>query len=320
MAAPPHFTGSLGYPPSSPSPRSHLHCLSPCNRAIKVSMSQNQSYWTCVTQKIEDQLKQLIPVRPPLLVYEPMHHLVFTARRTMAPALCVATCELVGGQQPISPNQALVVASALHLVQAALFTHEQLPLTDRPIPSNPETLTHHHAFAAGVELLTGDGILSFVYELLGRSDDPAGGNSERLLRVIIEIARAMGSEGMVDGQYRKMLCSVLGSEELCDVGWVDHVCEKKEGRLYACGAACGAILGGGSEEEIEKLRNYGLYVGKIHGLMLYYHNNRTGGEEKGFTDLVERCTSLALKELEGFNQGMVQTLSSLVRASFWDKC
>ncbi|KAL5978647.1 hypothetical protein ACLOJK_029764 [Asimina triloba] len=46
-----------------------------------------------------------------------------------------------------------------------------------------------------------------------------------------------------------------------------EVCRKKEGALYACGAACGAILGGAYEEEIEKLRRFGLHAGTIYGLL-----------------------------------------------------
>nr|AKJ26303.1 chloroplast heterodimeric geranylgeranyl pyrophosphate synthase small subunit [Paeonia lactiflora] len=264
-------------------------------KPMRVSMSHNSSYWATIDSDIEAHLKQAIPVRPPLVVFEPMHHLTFAAPKNTAPALCIATCELVGGHR----DQAIAAASALHLIHAAAFTHEHLPLTDRPTPISSRPGLIHHAFNPNIELLTGDGIHPFGYELLARSDDPSGDNSDRVLRVIIEITRATGSQGYIDGQYRETLGDVAV-----------NVCEKKEGSLYGCAAACGAILGGGSEEEIEKLRKYGFYVGMIQG-MLY----GVGRNTKGSMDVVIGLRDLALKELKYFDQAKVEKISGLVEAN-----
>ncbi|KAF8409572.1 hypothetical protein HHK36_005650 [Tetracentron sinense] len=295
-----HFNGNSSFLSLS---RTHLRRSPLCHKPMKVSMSQNQSYWASVNAEVDDHLARAIPVRPPLSVFEPMHHLVFAAPRTMAPALCIAACELVGGQR----QQAVAAASALHLMHAASYTHEHLPLSDRPRPGP----TTHHAFDANIELLTGDGIFPFGYELLASLDDPSGNNSERVLRVIIEVTRAMGSQGMVDGQYLQLNCSESDSDGSFHVGSRNRVREKKVGGLYACGAACGAILGGGSEEEIEKLRRYGLYAGITREML-----NGVGREENGFLEMVQGFRSLALKELKDFSDGKVNTISTLVDASF----
>ena len=260
-------------------------------------MSQNQSYWASINAEIDAHLKQAIPLRPPREVFEPMRHLAFAAPQNNAPALCVAACELVGGHR----DQATAAASALHLMYAASFAHEQLPLTDRPRPtSRPNT---HHAYGPNIELLIPDGMTPFGFELLAKSDDPAQNNSGRILRVTIEIARAVGSQGIVDGQYQE-----LERPQSDANGWIEHVSKKKEGGFYACGAACGAILGGGSEEEIEKLRRFGLYVGMIQGML-----NGVGRNEKGLAKVVEELRNLALKELEEFNGGKVEAIASFVK-------
>ncbi|KAK9175063.1 hypothetical protein WN944_027068 [Citrus x changshan-huyou] len=119
---------------------------------------------------------QAVVVKERVEVYEPMRHFVFAAPVNMAPVLCVAACELVGGHR----EQAIVAAAALHL--------------------------------------------------LASSDNPAGNNSGRILRVMVEMTRAMGSQ---------------------DVEMTYETYKKNEGGLHTCGAACGAILGGGSVEEIE---------------------------------------------------------------------
>lgn len=135
--------------------------------------------------------------------------------------------------------------------------------------------------------------------------DPVQNNSDRILRVIIEITRAVGSNGMVEGLYEEMKCGQSES----DMGRVEYVCEKKEGELHACGAACGAILGGGSEEEIEKLRKFGLYAGMIQG-MLY----GVGKNKEGKMEVVEKLRKSAIKELEHFDSRKVEAISSLVEA------
>ena len=255
----------------------------------------HQTYWASFQADIEAHLKQVIPIKEPTVVFEPMHHLVFTAPRTTVPALCVAACELVGGQR----HQAMAAASALLLLQAAYYTHEHLPLTDRP-GSKPKPMISH-AYGPNIELLTGDGIVPFGFELLSRSDDPAQGNSDRILRAMIEISRAVGSEGAIDGQYRKTMLGESDGGELSHVKSIRGIFEKKEGGLHACGAACGAVLGGGSEEEIERLRKFGFYVGMVQGMV-----------HEGLWEEVEKVRDLACKELQFFKDRDVDAISSFI--------
>lgn len=137
--------------------------------------------------------------------------------------------------------------------------------------------------------------------------DQAQNDPDQILRVIVEITRAIGSQGMIDGRYRELEMD-LSQENTGRV--MDYVCEKKKVELHACGAACGAILGGGDEVEIEKLRKYGDYVGMIHGMLNGIGKNKEGLiEEK-----IENLRILALKELEIFEGKNVELISSLCSA------
>ncbi|KAJ4844380.1 hypothetical protein Tsubulata_002329 [Turnera subulata] len=295
---------SLTPPPPPPPFLSH--------RTMAITMSNNQqssssNYWTSLNQEIDAHLKQAIPLRPPLSVYEPMHHLTFSAPRTPAPALCIAACELVGGHR----DQALPAASALRLMHAAAFTHEQLPaLKDRPRPGRPPNYTHK--FEPNIELLTGDGLVPFGMELLASSDDPAQEMLDRILRVIVEITRAMGSQGFVEGQYKESQYGGIDGEEAVQVAWIGEVCKKKEGELHACAGACGAILGGGSDEEVEKLRRYGLYVGTIRGIDIISGGVESKDEKLLLLEEVNKLRNLAVEELRGFDQGKVEKISSII--------
>ncbi|CAL5190659.1 unnamed protein product [Lathyrus oleraceus] len=280
-----HFANvksTVHFPCISNQRRSHLPPLKPTT--VRMSMTQqtrnSQPYGASVQADIEAHIKQFLTIKEPLAVFEPMHHLVFNAPKTTVPALCLAACELVGGQR----HRAISAASALLLMEAATYTHEHLPLTDRPKP-----VVKNHVFGPNVELLTVDGIVPFGFELLARSDD--GENSERILRVMVEISRAVGSGGVVDAQYRKTMDTRSDGEEVCHVEEIMRVVEKYEGELHSCGAVCGGVLGGGSEDEIERLRKIGFCVGMIQGMA-----------KRGFNEgkQVIEARNLALQELKFF--------------------
>nr|QWY12646.1 heterodimeric geranylgeranyl pyrophosphate synthase small subunit, chloroplastic [Pistacia terebinthus subsp. palaestina] len=277
----------------------------PYRRPMMVCMSQNKSYWAFIHEDIESHLKQAIPLREPVQVFEPMRHFVFTSPPSTAPALCIAACELVGGHR----DRAVAAASALHVMHASAYTHEQLPLSDRPRVVPTSRPIAHHVYNPNVELLLPDGIVPFGLELLARSDDPAQNNSGRILRVMIEMTRAFGSQEMVDGQYKEILCSQLDDKDPRYAELINYTCEKKEGGLHSCGAASGAILGGGSEEEIEKLRRYGFYMGMIQGISQRLIPNQS--------KKIEEFKNLALEELKGFNnEANIEAISSFINVNY----
>ncbi|XP_057725363.1 heterodimeric geranylgeranyl pyrophosphate synthase small subunit, chloroplastic-like [Arachis stenosperma] len=270
---------------------------------ITTAPSILQPYWASLQADIEAHLKHVMPYKDPLVVFEPMHHLVFSAPRTTVPALCLAAGELLSGDR----HQAMAAASALVLLLAANHTHEQIPSKPKSKPkpmSRPKSNTmSFRAFSPGIELMTGDGLIPFGFELLSKSCDSVQENSDRVLRVIIEISRAVGSKGLIDAQYKKFLLSESDGGESCHVERIMDIMEKNEGGLHACGASCGAMLGGGSEEEIERLRKFGFYVGMIQGMV-----------NEGFWEEVEVVKDLAFKELQYFkdNNRDVDAISSFI--------
>ncbi|KAJ6821900.1 putative geranylgeranyl pyrophosphate synthase 7, chloroplastic [Iris pallida] len=206
-------------------------------------------------------------------VAAPMRRLISAAPPTAAPALCLAACHLVGG----SRDRAINAACCVQLMHAAFHVHGRCSAA---------------AHAPGVELMTGDGILSFGYEMLSEG----AGDPERVLRAVVEIASATGARGVLEGQ-------LMEAEGEGEGLWVR---ERKEGRLFSCSAACGAILGGGSEEEVERLRRFGLYVGMMRG---------------GPTDAsAETFRSLARLELKGFEPERVEEAQMLYGSWWYDRC
>lgn len=230
-----------------------------------------------------------------------MHHLTYVGPRSMGPTLCVATCELFRGDRA----QALQVASALYVMNVAAQVHDYICATNHR-RAHTRSKPIHHEFRAGIELQIGDGLFSFGYELLAGLNDPNKlENSSKILQIITEVSRAMGSQGLVEGQFRKAKCKTI--EDECQKGWLMHMYEKKYGEFHACSASCGAIIGDANEEEIEKLRNFGLYVGTMQGIL---NENRNQDDE--IIRIIQSLKELALKELESFNPEKIKAISSFV--------
>ncbi|KAL5735916.1 hypothetical protein ACOSQ2_030704 [Xanthoceras sorbifolium] len=79
---------------------------------------------------------------------------------------------------------------------AASFTREQLSLSDWPsFMSRPKPM-NHHSFGPKIWLLTVDGMIPFGLELVTKSNDSVQNNSGQILRVVFEIPRVIGSQGM----------------------------------------------------------------------------------------------------------------------------
>lgn len=262
---------SRGSQPRASSLRRYSSRPSLSCRAEIYHRKSSSDYWADIESDIELHLKKSIPIRHPVQVFEPMHYLTFAAPRTRAPALCIASCELLGGDR----DRAMAAASAIHLVHAASYAHENIPLATAPSYgrfSRPPAAAVQHKFRPNIELLTGDGILPFGFELLARSMENSPENkADRILRVIVEISKASGSQGIINDE------------------------KNKQGELHACGAACGAILGGGSEEHIDKLRKFGLYAGMIQGLV---HGNSNYSNSN--TEMVKKLRALAMEQLASF--------------------
>ncbi|KAM6580670.1 hypothetical protein CsatA_004444 [Cannabis sativa] len=275
---------------------------------ISMSKQHHHSYFASTTADVDAHLKQSITIKPPLSVHEAMYNFIFSTPPNLAPSLCVAACELVGGHQ----DQAMAAASALRVIHAAIFTHDHLPLTGRPNPTSPEAATHN-SYNPNIQLLLPDAIVPFGFELLANSDDLTHNKSERILRVIVEFTRTFGSRGTIDAQYHEKLASRfdVDSHEAKTVGWGHYPSLKKEGAMHACAAACGAILGEAHEEEVEKLRTFGLYVGMIQGYANRFIMSST--EEKKEADrIIEELTNLARQELKYFDGRNLEPFSTFL--------
>ncbi|KAJ9560629.1 hypothetical protein OSB04_005789, partial [Centaurea solstitialis] len=240
----------------------HLHLpksLSVTQRKIRCSSTTSsisttfdlKTYWSTLREEINQKLDEAIPVQYPNQIYESMRYSVLAKGAKRAPpVMCVTACELLGGNR----LAAFPTACALEMVHAASLIHDDLPCMDDD-PSRRGQPSNHTVFGMDMAILAGDALFPLGFRHIVSHTPTDLVPETRLLRVISEIARAVGSTGMAAGQF----VDLEGPPNA-----VEFVQEKKYGEMGECSAVCGGLLAGASDDEIQRLRRYGRAVGILY--------------------------------------------------------
>ncbi|EYU40459.1 hypothetical protein ABFS82_14G123500 [Erythranthe guttata] len=222
-----------------------------CSAASVSSKFDLKTYWTTLIREIDQKLDEAITVQYPQQIYEAMRYSVLAKGAKRAPpVMCVAACELFGGHR----LAAYPTACALEMVHAASLIHDDLPCMDDD-PSRRGQPSNHTKFGVDMAILAGDALFPLGFRHIVSHTPTNLVPETQLLRVVAEIARAVGSTGMAAGQFLDLEGGPNG---------VDFVQEKKFGEMGQCSAVCGALLAGASDDEIERLRKYGRAVGILY--------------------------------------------------------
>jgi geranylgeranyl diphosphate synthase type II len=180
-----------------------------------------------------------------------MQYSVEAGGKRLRPVLCLAACEAVGG----TDDDALYAACALEFIHTYSLIHDDLPAMDDDDLRRGKP-TCHQVFGEATAILAGDALLTAAFSVLA-TDPSVQKKPERALEVIAAISKASGVFGMVQGQLHDMAL------EGKDVSWdeAQHMHALKTGALIEASVITGALLGGGTSEEVVALRSFGQHIG-----------------------------------------------------------
>lgn len=211
------------------------------------------SYMGRKAMAVNAALDKAVPLRYPEMVTEAMRYSLLAGGKRVRPALCIAACELVGGTE----EQAMPAACAMEMIHTMSLIHDDMPCMDnddlrRGLP------TCHKKFGENTALMAGDALLAYAFEHVARAS--TGVAVDKVVRVIAFLGKAVGAEGLVAGQIVD-----LGSEgdSTVSLETLEYIHIHKTAALLESSNVCGAILGGATEDEIERLSKYALYVGLL---------------------------------------------------------
>ena len=209
-------------------------------------------YLTSRRSEIDAALLAFLPSPPscPSLVADAMRYSVTAGGKRLRPILCLASTEAVGGERRMS----MPVACALEFIHTYSLIHDDLPAMDNDTLRRGRP-TLHVVAGEGMAILAGDGLLTEAFALMAR--EPGGGDpvlAARRVRVIGIVATGAGAAGMVGGQAIDLACvtpSADGSPpEPLDAEALRAMHARKTGALIRASATAGAVMGGGSDDQI----------------------------------------------------------------------
>jgi geranylgeranyl diphosphate synthase type II len=185
-------------------------------------------------------------------LYAAMRYSLMAGGKRLRPILALAGAEAVGGD----PGAVLPFAAALELIHTYSLVHDDLPAMDdsdfrrgRP--------TSHKKFGEATAVLTGDALLTLSFEVMAAPEALAGIDPRLVPKVVCEVAKAIGVEGMIGGQAADL--RFMGRPPSPQD--VEYIHQRKTAALIRVSAWGGAVLGGGSEGQVEAVGRYGSCVG-----------------------------------------------------------
>lgn len=200
---------------------------------------------------VERALKEELDRTPVLddMLRASMAYSLMAGGKRLRPVLLMAAADAVGADG----TKFLPVACALEMIHTYSLIHDDLPAMDNDDLRRGKP-TNHVVYGEGIAILAGDALLTLAFTVILRQKAvPA----EALLRVVDEISRAAGAEGMVGGQVLDLEAEnrQISMEEL------RRVHTGKTGALFRAALRSGAILAGASEEQLSALTAYADHFG-----------------------------------------------------------
>jgi geranylgeranyl diphosphate synthase, type II len=206
---------------------------------------------------IDSTLDRLLPAEtklPPSL-HKAMRHSVFAGGKRLRPILCMEAARMVqreGGGGPL-PVRVEELGSALEMLHTYSLIHDDLPALDNDDLRRGKP-TCHVVFGEAIAILAGDALQTYAYEVLSKLPCPA----EARIRIVEEIARGTGTvDGMIGGQ----VMDLEAENTRADAETVEYIHRSKTGALITASLVSGGIYAGGTNVEVQRLRDFGRAVG-----------------------------------------------------------
>ncbi|PHT56539.1 Geranylgeranyl pyrophosphate synthase, chloroplastic [Capsicum baccatum] len=212
-----------------------------------------RSYMLQKIKSVNQALDAAVPIREPIKFHEAMRYSLLSEGKRVCPVLCIAACELVGGQE----STAMPAACGMEMIHAVCMMHDDLPCMDNDDLRRGK-LSHHKVYGENVTVLAGYSLVALAFEHM--TTVTRGVHPKTMVRAVGELARLIGPEGAAAGQVLDLLCggkSDTGLEEL------EYIHRHKTADFAEAAAVVGAMLGGASGQEINRLRKFSRCLGLL---------------------------------------------------------
>ncbi|MBE6468692.1 MAG: polyprenyl synthetase family protein [Coriobacteriaceae bacterium] len=211
-------------------------------------------------------------------LYAPLEHFARTAGKRHRPLICMLACQAVGG----TFDHAISAAAAIEHFQSAALIHDDIADHGKLRRGEP---CMYLTTGEGIAINCGDLALSLVTGAVLDDPDLDDGMKIRLLHELVDMTtRTIEGQALDLGWVR---------DERFDLTVADYLQMATLKTAHYSGAtplACGAIIGGGSAEQVCALRSFGLDTGlafQIQDDLLNLLGSGSAHEKDFRTDITE---------------------------------
>jgi geranylgeranyl diphosphate synthase type I len=243
-----------------------------------------KKYSADIDQEITAALEEVDPET----LRQASEHLVKAGGKKLRPSLVVLSAEAVGGQV----KSALKTGAAVELIHTFSLIHDDIMDQDEKRRGKPSV---HVLWGEPTAILAGDTLFSKAFETVMRSEED-GVPAPTILPALNAVVDSCVK--ICEGQALDM-----GFAERTDVTEEEYLnmIFKKTAALIAAATKAGAIVGGGTPEQIEALSEYGRLIGMAFQIQDDYLDVASSEEDLGKpvgSDIVEgKMTLLVVNAL-----------------------
>jgi geranylgeranyl diphosphate synthase, type II len=199
-------------------------------------------------QKLKEYVRQL---EVPTQLQEAMIYSLEAGGKRLRPMLLFATIEGFGRDF----KESMPVACAIEMIHTYSLIHDDLPAMDNDDLRRGKP-TNHKVFGEATAILAGDALLTYAFQVIATMSETFVDSSQKL-RLIVELTKAAGPEGMVGGQAADM----EGENKKLTLTELEYIHHHKTGDLLSYSIISGAILAKASDKDVDNLRGFAKHLG-----------------------------------------------------------
>ncbi|HEY2421918.1 MAG TPA: farnesyl diphosphate synthase [Neobacillus sp.] len=201
---------------------------------------------------LEAELQTLVEsLDAPPMIKKSMQYSLEAGGKRIRPLLLFATLDAFG----IDPKKGILPASAIEMVHTYSLIHDDLPSMDDDDLRRGKP-TNHKVFGEALAVLAGDALLTFSFEVIGRIPSDYATDAIKL-KLVMELAKAAGAEGMVGGQVADM----EGEEKILSLEELEYIHIHKTGKLLGYSVLAGATMANATPTQLEHLSSFAHHLG-----------------------------------------------------------
>ena len=251
-----------------------------------------KSYQQMINKELEKYIRN--QKCPEEILNKSMEYSLMAGGKRLRPILVVATYRLF--KHDI--ETCMPYAVAIEMVHNFSLIHDDLPGIDNDDFRHGKP-TNHKQFNEATAILAGDGLLNNSYIVI--SEDLKNTKDTNLLNNKIKVFNEFSSsvDRMIAGEY---IDTEYEGKEISEE-YLEYIHKNKTGALLKLCVRMGAILGGASKEQLEKLSSYADKIGLAFqikdDILSEEGDEKVLGKPVGNDKELEKCTYVSKYGLQG---------------------